>query len=677
MAMQSAKVLAACILLIGMKAGHGQALTSPPPDPPGSSIMQGVTQSERDGFYFKRRTARRENAPRVIIVPGILGSKIDECQADGSQCHNIWGTIGAITRNDVDLSFKADRVYRTDVVESLLFNDVYGSIVDHIRNQASSVGLDIPSDPLVTVFSYDWRVSNADNAKRLRDRICGVRMNAPNSPIVVVAHSMGGLMTKIWAARYAKEACGDGKIPSVSQIFFVATPHLGSPKAIKAIAEGYNILFDELVGLKRYLGLWERNYLLDAINQAGIAFPSLYELLPIRSSEYCLAAKPSLAKALIPVNGDDQKPVNLFDVETWRRYELLRRIGLPAARKNYYDNALAPMLKDAEQLLCEISDFDPAAVADVIYLYGREKADRTYGWFHLRSGKVESIDDSKIMQGDGTVPVYSAQNMLVSSTRQTIEVQADHTSIISSSVLLGLVDDLYIKAAKRADLQTARSNDQYATLLVAETAGSRAWLPVSSDPQEWSRDDKLAIEINKKALAAGGVKPSEIAALASVALNSSQQARLLAVAAATTDNPKEQLIWLADAASSSYAAGHYQDAILSSAFVTVAAERGLSQNDPAKLTLQKSVDEVKGWAYLRSGDLDQFNRLATSYANKFAMTKDDFKEPATPPTYSVQLFGLPSSGSKLWIYSPENFDASVAYHPPGGNMFRWGGARLQ
>ena len=515
-----------------------------------------------------------------------------------------------------------------------------------------SLGSDILGDPMVNVFSYDWRQSNASNAMLLRDRICDIRAGAEKSPIVIIAHSMGELMTKIWAARYAKQACSNGKMPSVSEIVFVATPHLGSPKAIKAVVEGYNLLFDEMTGPKRFLGWWEKNYLLDAINTAGISFPSLYELLPIRTSEYCLVHKPALGKAVIPIDGDDQKSVNLFDVETWRKYDLLQRIGLPAVRNSYYDNDLAPMLKNAEQLLCEIADFDPSTVADVAYFYGREKTDRTYGWFHLRSGKTDSIDDSKIIQGDGTVPVYSAQNLLVSSTRQTIEVQADHTSIISSKPVLSMVDDLYISAAKQADLQTARAEAKYASLLAAETAATRAWIAVSPDPNNWSNeDDKLAIEINKPVFAAASTNPSDVAALAATSFDAAERARLYAVAAATTDDNKQQLTWIADAANSSYVAGQYQDAITSSNFITVAAVKILPQNDPTLVALQKSAAEVKGWSYLRSGNLAEFNDLASSYAKKFTLAKEDFKEPVQKQNPAVQWF-LPGKGQPLMVYGP-------------------------
>ena len=296
----AAKLLGAYVCIFAISGAASFAQVIPLNKSTDELKISNIPQSEQNKFYSERRAARRKSTPRIIFVPGILGSKIDECRADGSQCTNIWGTAGAAARSDVDLSLRPDRVYRTDVVESVFFKDIYGGVLDHIRTKAESIISDSVDDPLITVMHYDWRLSSGENAKLLKERVCLVRAHAESSPIIIVAHSMGGLVTKVWAARHAKESCADGKKPDVKQIVFVATPHLGSPKAIKAVAEGYNILFDELTGLRRYLGRWERNYVLDAINQAGFSFPSLYELLPIRSSEYCGQQKPSLDKSFSP-----------------------------------------------------------------------------------------------------------------------------------------------------------------------------------------------------------------------------------------------------------------------------------------------------------------------------------------------------------------------------------------
>jgi hypothetical protein len=311
------------------------------------SAVASIDQSQVDDFYRNTREANRKNAPRIIFVPGILGSKIDACQSDGSQCRPIWGTVSAITDSNVDLSIRDDRVYRTDVVETLFFNDVYGDILEYIREHAGRISPDSRNDPLLSVFHYDWRLSNAHNATLLKERICETRQRAPNSPIFLVAHSMGGLILKIWAKYHATQDCFNGAKPAVQRLTFVATPHLGSPKTIKAIADGYNLLFDELDGLKRLIGWFETNYLLAAVNQSGMSFPSLYELLPIHTSAYCRTIVPGLAKLPNAAEGEDGNILNLFDVTIWKKYDLLRRIGAPAVRDVYYTSKLPDLLKKA------------------------------------------------------------------------------------------------------------------------------------------------------------------------------------------------------------------------------------------------------------------------------------------------------------------------------------------
>lgn len=620
--------LVVVILAVATTASHAQTVI--PKKPIDETLISNLSTSERDRFYSDRRAAKRKSVPRIVFVPGILGSKIEECRADGSQCANIWGTADAIRRSNIDLSVRSDRKYRTDVVESIFFRDIYGGLLDYIRAQADAVAIDSAEDALVSVVHYDWRVSNGDNAKLLKDRVCDIRARAEESPIVIIAHSMGGILTKVWAARHAREQCANGRNPRVTQIVFVATPHLGSPKAIKAIAEGYNIIFDELTGLKKYLGWFERNYLLDAINQAGISFPSLYELLPIRGSEYCSQLKPAIAKALVPAVGDNDQPISLFEAEVWSRYDLLRRIGSAPVRRSYYQNDLAPLLRRAERLLCEIADFDPATIADVLYIFGREKADRTLGWFQLRSGLPNVINSSTAGQGDGTVPVYSAQNFLVSSTWQTKEVQADHTSIVSNIVLLAYVKDLYSKAIQRAELQNARSNGQYASLLTTEMAATGNLLFVDSNPATWTgQDEKLAIELNSSALKLMDYQPTDVAQFASYTLSPSERKNLYTIAASSTSVPSLRLTWIAESARSSYEAGRYQDAIVNAAYIA-ASTPFVSPTDPNLAILQKSAKEIEGWSYLKAGDLTKFNELASAYATQYSVSKDNFKEPIAP-----------------------------------------------
>ena len=209
---------------------------------------------------------------------------------------------------------------------------------------------------------------------------------------------------------------------------------------------------------------------------------------------------------------------------------------------------------------------------------------------------------------------------------------------------------------QRADhLQTARTNAQYASLLVAETAASGTLMWVSLDPKNWSQgDDKLAAEINLKALAAMGYSTTNVAQIASRTLDPFERARLFAVAASIANEPSQRLVWIGDIARSSYEAGQFQDAIRNSAYVAATVETALPSNDPKKVGLQKAANEIEGWSYLRYGDIAKFNELVSSYSTKYAVTKSEFKEPASrlPNDIDARFLG--------WKASPNVFDLPLA-----------------
>ena len=582
-------------------------------------------KTSRDAFYRDLHASHRKNTPRIVFVPGILGSKIEECQADGTQCTPIWGTINSF-RQDIDLTINPERKYRTDVVSDVLFLQFYGPIIDYVRKKASLIASDTPTDPLVSVFAYDWRQSNTISAKLLADRICDIRKSAPDFPIIILAHSMGGLVTKIWAAHYGSQTCPNGAKPSVQEIVFVATPFLGAPKTIKAILVGYDALFDEISGITSYLGWFERNHVLYALNSAGISFQSLFELLPIRSSTYCQNVKSSLTKVYDPVDDENSQPIDLFDVSVWKRYDLLHRIGSSAARQSFYDNSLEEMLIKAEVTLCDIVDFDPSSVVDnVEYVYGKEKDLSTYGWFQLWPGKPDAIKASNEVQGDDTVPTYSAQNYLTSKTSQTIEVEANHLSIVSSQPVLAMVDQWYANANKRADIETVRAKPEYASLLSIEKAKAGDFIPVSLDPTKWANaDESFAIKINSKALGWTVHDPSYVARIASFSEDPVERANLYAIAASSEQNPKQQVIWVNDLARSAYAASYFDDAIKSANLAT-SNSNGLLQK--GGVTVEQQADEVAGWSYLRKGETQKFDELANKFSKKYFLAKDAFKEP--------------------------------------------------
>ncbi|MCX6762155.1 MAG: hypothetical protein NT093_00015 [Candidatus Moranbacteria bacterium] len=74
-----------------------------------------------------------------------------------------------------------------------------------------------------SVFPYEWRNSNIDNAKKLHARIEQIKTDTGRPKVDIVAHSMGGLL----AREYIES---DYYADDVDQLITVGTPQLGAPK---------------------------------------------------------------------------------------------------------------------------------------------------------------------------------------------------------------------------------------------------------------------------------------------------------------------------------------------------------------------------------------------------------------------------------------------------------------
>jgi hypothetical protein len=79
-------------------------------------------------------------------------------------------------------------------------------------------------DKTLFEFPYDWRKSNVDTAELLKDKIEEVKAVCSCTKVDIIAHSMGGLVTR----QYIQS---DYYQNDVDQVVFLATPHLGAPKA--------------------------------------------------------------------------------------------------------------------------------------------------------------------------------------------------------------------------------------------------------------------------------------------------------------------------------------------------------------------------------------------------------------------------------------------------------------
>jgi len=175
----------------------------------------------------------------VIIIPGIMGS----WEKDG-----VW---------------QIDPIFHT---------------YDNLYAEFAANGY-IPEEDLFT-FPYEWRDSNVDSAKKLKEKIDAIKREIHWPKVDIVAHSMGGLLAREYIESNYYEN-------DVDQLITIGTPHLGAPKDYVTWEAG------------EFLGFWrltfKRIFTLEAFENGFFSvfqyiherpISSVQELLPVYNYLY-------------------------------------------------------------------------------------------------------------------------------------------------------------------------------------------------------------------------------------------------------------------------------------------------------------------------------------------------------------------------------------------------------
>jgi len=253
----------------------------------------------------------RVRVPPVIIIPGILGSRLRE-RGSGRELwpgslYNVLFSARSLAL-DVDpktLEPRVDDVEAYDLFRGLLGTDFYGAIIDTLERQGGYVR-GFPGHAADAgrrryyVFPYDWRQDNVVTAGKLDALIDQIRRDYgdPKLKVDIVAHSMGGLITRYYIQYGVTDVLNGNEFPAnfagagkIRTAVLLGTPNLGSVNALHSLLDGYH------VGRQ-------------AIPADVLAtMPSVYELLPHPVTNWIVDAKGQ------PLDRD------LFFVGTWISYQ--------------------------------------------------------------------------------------------------------------------------------------------------------------------------------------------------------------------------------------------------------------------------------------------------------------------------------------------------------------------
>lgn len=221
--------------------------------------------------------------PPVVVIHGALGSRLSN-SLTGTE---VWpGSLRSIVfgkykdlKYDIDpdaLTPVPSRLVPSGIAKSAWGVDFYGRILDTLENAGgyspSQPGdLAVHGDQRYYVFKYDWRQDNVESARQLDAFIDRIRddYGDPQLKVDVVAHSMGGLITRYYIRYGTVDVLDNNGFPvnmhgasRIRRVVLLGTPNLGSVGALRTLIKGYKVGLGSIPP------------------EVAATFPSTYQVLP-------------------------------------------------------------------------------------------------------------------------------------------------------------------------------------------------------------------------------------------------------------------------------------------------------------------------------------------------------------------------------------------------------------
>jgi pimeloyl-ACP methyl ester carboxylesterase len=195
-----------------------------------------------------RRKSLKASAPRVFIVPGIMGSQLGLARRAPLPHDIVW-------IDPVDITAGRLSVLRPAPDDGIVSLGVVLYTYLRLKLYLRAAGF----DPVF--FDYDWRLGVDVLGRALAERL----REESAKRVMLVAHSMGGLVGRAALAGPAAER--------VERVVLLGTPNFGSFAAVQALRGTYAVV-------RKLARLHQRRSAEWLAANIFNAFPSLYHLLP-------------------------------------------------------------------------------------------------------------------------------------------------------------------------------------------------------------------------------------------------------------------------------------------------------------------------------------------------------------------------------------------------------------
>ncbi len=266
-----------------------------------------TVRPELSTLYRTSAIPEQQETP-VILIHGAFGGRL--CDAGGTE---YWpGSLSDIALGDYHALALAPpgfpghesqvMLHPCGLTDTVAGRDFYGAIEATLTGPG---GYEF-TEPGTAVsglqrryyrFTYDWRQDNSRTAARLDQLVNQIRQDHGDDSLQVdiVAHSMGGLITRYWLRYGATDVLNSNDFPlnnegadKARKVILVGTPNLGSTSALQQILTGADFGINTIDP------------------EVLLSFPSAYQLMPHPIVD------PVLGISGAPLNRD------IYDVTIWR-----------------------------------------------------------------------------------------------------------------------------------------------------------------------------------------------------------------------------------------------------------------------------------------------------------------------------------------------------------------------
>lgn len=443
----------------------------------------------------------REAPAPVVFLPGILGSTLDNEPRSGWSCAlrakgEVWPPVRTWTgvpvnwvdqhmdtlllNDDAQAANECDAIEVGLVLDQLNGKDFNADFVARLR-QAGHV---------VRTFAYDWRYDVDTNITAL-DAAVKALHRPDASQVVLVGHSMGGLVARLYVSDAARAR-------HVRAVVSIGTPYLGSPVIAGRLLKGE-------VGHPQLDGLLSN----DLGRRLGRSWPAAMVLLPSRhyfelprETGYLTYRDAQNGRA-IAIQGHAMTTRHLVRQESFKQHRL-------DAAATYHERA---------------GTFSSNLHAPIIALMGTQ-LDTAVHWTERAQRRTSrtSWEPTSFAAGDGSVPRTSAEGVGGTSPfvrrcpyakRDFADPATDHGALLSDANIIrdvaalvrdgtipatcsaGRLEDLELSVAapaqNRADLLTIGvAGSVYPRIVERASGRSTGWMPDGT--LRWELDDVQVAE---------------------------------------------------------------------------------------------------------------------------------------------------------------------------------------